>query len=178
MLNLTELLFGLARGRTHWRPLSEHRYRGKSQPRVDMPAKVTGGAIFVQYLNPKGAVFGAIVRPPTCTARLLQANTAAIENMAGVLKVLRNGSFLGIVAEREDQALAAATALAASAKWDVESALPGNKRIFEWLTIASSEESDFLDKDCVTDDAPANVFTSEVRVGDCSDVSRTSEAGH
>lgn len=147
-----------AKGGVHQRPLSEHRYIGKSQPRVDIPAKVTGGAIFVQDMNPRGVVFGAIVRPPTYTAKLLQADTAAIEKKSGVIKVLRNGSFLGIVAEREDQAFAAATALAASAKWDVESTLPGTEGIFEWLTTAPSDTKIFLDKARATGGAPAKII--------------------
>ena len=102
--------------------------------------------IFVQDMNPNGVLFGAIVRPPTYSARLLQADTAAIEKMSGVVKVLRNGSFLGIVAEREDQAFSAARALAVSAKWEVDKLLPGTDGIFEWLVNAPSHETVFLDK--------------------------------
>jgi len=147
-----------AKGGVHQRPLSEHRYIGKPRSRVDIPAKITGRAIFIQDMNPDGVVFGAIVRPPAYTAKLLQADTAAIEKIAGVIKVLRNGSFLGIVAEREDQAFAAAKALAANAKWDVESGLPGTEGIFDWLTTTPSDEKVFLDKARATGGPPAKVM--------------------
>jgi nicotinate dehydrogenase subunit B len=112
-------------------------------------------------MNPDGVVFGAIVRPPTYTARLINADIAAAERMAGVVKVLRNGSFLGIVAKREDQAFAAATALAGTAKWDVENSLPGNEGIFEWLQSTPSSEKVFLDKQRATGGAPVKVFEAE-----------------
>ena len=147
-----------AKGGVHQRPLSEHRYIGKPRSRVDIPAKITGRAIFIQDMNPDGVVFGAIVRPPAYTAKLLQADTAAIEKIAGVIKVLRNGSFLGIVAEREDQAFAAAKALAANAKWDIESALPGTEGIFDWLTTTPSDEKVFFDKARATGGPPTKVM--------------------
>jgi nicotinate dehydrogenase subunit B len=128
-------------------PISQHRYIGSSQPRVDIPAKITGEAIYVQDMKPHGTVFGAVVRPPTYTAKLISVDTGAVEKMAGVIKVVHNGSFLGIIAEREEQGFAAAAVLAAAAKWDVKSSLPGTEGIFEWLTNALSDEKVFLNKE-------------------------------
>ena len=109
-------------------------------------------------MKPDGTVFGAIVRPPTYTAKLVEVDTAPIEKMAGVIKVVRNGSFLGIVAEREDQALAAAAALGAAAKWDVQNTLPGTEGIFDWLTSTQSNAKVYLDKVRTTGGEPAKVI--------------------
>ena len=49
-------------------------------------------------------VHGAVVRPPTYKAKLKNVDTSKVEKMPGVLKVVRNGSFLGIIASRQDQA--------------------------------------------------------------------------
>jgi CO/xanthine dehydrogenase Mo-binding subunit len=127
-------------------PIAEHRYIGKSHPRVDIPAKMTGAPIFLQDMKPQGTVFGAIVRPPTYKATLVEADLKPIEAMPGVIKVVRNGSFLGIVAEREDQASAASVALGKAAKWKVESVLPGSDGIFDWLTSTKSTPTTWLSK--------------------------------
>lgn len=158
-----ELVTGLelerkATGDGKLRPISQHRYIGTSYPRVDIPAKITGGAIFIQDMKPEGTVYGAIVRPPNYTARLRTVDTAAIEKMAGVIKVVRDGSFLGIVAERADQAVTAATALSSSAKWDVKRTLPGTDGIFDWLTSAPSDEKKFLNTVRTTGGKPVKVL--------------------
>ena len=90
---------------------------GQSLPRVDLPAKVTGGAAFVQDLRLPGMVHGRIARPPQYGAQLEAFDEAKIRAMPGVVAVVRDGSFLGVAAEREEQAIKAAEALSASAKW-------------------------------------------------------------
>jgi CO/xanthine dehydrogenase Mo-binding subunit len=122
-----------ATGTVPLKPASEHRYIGKSVPRMDLPAKMTGQPIFVQDLRPAGLVFGQVVRPPTYKAKLASLDSTAVEKMPGVIKVVRNGSFLGVVAQRQEQALAAAAALTAAAKWDVEKGLPGADGMEDWL---------------------------------------------
>ena len=139
-------------------PISQHRYIGTSYPRVDIPAKITGAPIFIQDMKPEGTLYGAVVRPPNYTARLKTVDTAAIQKMPGVIKVVRDGSFLGIVAERADEAAAAAAALGASAKWDVKSTLPGTDGIFDWLTSAPSGEKKFFDKVRTTGGKPVKVL--------------------
>ncbi|MDE0111313.1 MAG: molybdopterin-dependent oxidoreductase, partial [Albidovulum sp.] len=119
-------------------PTSEHRFIGQSVTRLDIPPKMTGGEIFVQEMNPDGVVFGAIARPPTYEATLVDADLGAIEAMPGVIKVVRNGSFLGIIAEHQDQAWAAAGALSAQANWQVKSVLPTHDGIYDWLENAEN----------------------------------------
>ena len=117
-----------ATGKAPLLPISSTVSSASHIPRIDIPAKMTGEAIFVQDMKIRTApVFGAIVRPPTYKAKLASVDLAPIEAMPGVLKVVRNGSFLGVVAERQDQAWAAAAALSAAAKWDVKSVLPGER---------------------------------------------------
>ena len=122
-----------ATGTVKPKPISAHRYIGKSVPRLDLPAKMTGQPIFVQDMRPAGVVYGQIVRPPTYKARLASLDASAVEKMPGVVKVVRNGSFLGVVAQRQEQAIAAANALASAAKWDVEKAMPGADNMEDWL---------------------------------------------
>lgn len=110
-----------------------HQYIGKSVPRIDLTPKILGEAKFVQEHRPPGLLFGHLVRPPTYAAKLLSVNVARAEKMPGVVRVVRNGSFLGVIARREEQALAAAQALNTSAKWQIEKKLPTHEGIFDWL---------------------------------------------
>ena len=113
--------------------ISEHRYIGRSVPRPDIQAKVLGEAIFVQELRPKGMLFGQVVRPPNHSARLQSVNLSRVEKMPGVVKVVRNGSFLGVIAKREAQAQAAAQALQSNCEWQVPQNLPGTQEMQAWL---------------------------------------------
>lgn len=96
----------------------DYRLVGQSLPRVDFPAKVFGGApAFLQDLRMPGMLHARVVHPPTQSARLEAVDIAPVQRMAGVLHVLRDGSLLGVVARREEQAVDAAAALARAARW-------------------------------------------------------------
>ena len=147
-----------ATGTAKLRPISEHRYIGKSIPRLDIPGIVIGAAVYVQDMRPMGTVFGSVVRPPSYGAKLTDLDTTAVEKMPGVIKVVRDGSFLGVVAERDDQATAAATALGKAAKWKVEKLPTGTEGIFDWLTSAKTDDTEILSKPRSGGAAPAKVI--------------------
>jgi nicotinate dehydrogenase subunit B len=123
------------------KPATAHRIVGKSIPRSDIPAKITGGAAFVQDLRPPGMVHGRVVRPPSYGAALESVDEAAAKTVAGVIAVVRDGSFLGVVAEREEQAIKARTALAKSAKWKPGPELPEPARLYEHLKSLPAKDS-------------------------------------
>ncbi len=100
------------------------RVMGTSMQRVDIPAKVTGGVAYVQDLRMDGMVHGRVVRPPSYAATLTEVDIATVEAMPGVVKVVRDGNYLGVVAEQEFQAVKAMRTLARSAKWDEPATLP------------------------------------------------------
>ena len=97
---------------------------GQSIPRVDIPAKVTGGAAYVQDLRLPGMVHARVVRPPSYGAQIADCETSAVERMSGVIRVVRDGNFLAVVADKEFQAVKAMVALAAAAKWQEIAKLP------------------------------------------------------
>ena len=122
-----------ATGKATLKPAGQYRYIGQSIPRLDLAAKTLGDAIFVQEMRPQGLLFGHVVRPPTYASRLLAVDDSSARKMPGVAAVVRNGSFLGVVARSESQALAAAQALASSARWHIDKALPTHEGIYDWL---------------------------------------------
>jgi CO/xanthine dehydrogenase Mo-binding subunit len=123
-------------------PKSTANYRlvGKSIPRLDIPAKVFGGAVFVQDMRPPGMLHGRVVRPPRYGSTLASVNDAAVKAMPGVVAVVRDGSFLGVIAEREEQAINARAALADGAKWNLGPELPDPERIFDHLKSLPSDD--------------------------------------
>src|SRR5215207_2788325 len=90
---------------------------GQSVPRVDLPAKATGELIYVHDMRVPGMLHGRVVRPP----------------YAGV----DVGDFIGVVAEREENAIKAAAQLKVTWKpvptlpdlGDIETALRANPSV-------------------------------------------------
>ena len=97
---------------------------GQPVPRVDIPAKVTGGAAYVQDMRLPGMVHARVVRPPSYGAELISFDGNAVEKLPGVLRIVRDGSFLAVVAAKEYQAIKAMRALASAAKWRETPRLP------------------------------------------------------
>jgi len=93
---------------------------GKPLPRVDIPAKVTGGVAYVHDLRLQGMLHARVLRPPTYRASVRTLTSGTVEKMPGVVKVIRNGSFVAVVAEREYQAIRALEVLARDTTWDVQ----------------------------------------------------------
>jgi nicotinate dehydrogenase subunit B len=119
---------------------------GRPVPRVDIPAKVTGGAAYVQDMRLPGMVHSRVVRPPSYGARLTECDTSAIEKMPGVVKVIRDGNFLAVVAKKEFQAIKAMAALSAAAKWKETPGLPKQDDLLGVLTGLPSQDSTIFER--------------------------------
>jgi nicotinate dehydrogenase subunit B len=135
-----------------------HRLVGKNVPRLDIPAKVTGGASFVQDIRLPGLLFGRILRPPSYHAALVSFDEARIRKLSGVVTVVRDGRFLGVVAEREEQAIAARQELARAVSWrDAPSPSP-LQDIYAYLKSLPVE--DYVISDKGGDTPPSTVMSS------------------
>ncbi|WGS27428.1 molybdopterin cofactor-binding domain-containing protein [Bradyrhizobium sp. ISRA464] len=119
---------------------------GQPVPRVDIPAKVTGGAAYVQDMRLLGMVHARVVRPPSYGAQLTECDTSAIEKMPGVVRVMRDGNFLAVVAEKEFAAIKAMQALAAVAKWQERAKLPNQNDMASALTALPSQDFTILQR--------------------------------
>ena len=118
-----------------------YKVMGQPMPRVDIPAKVTGGAAYVQDMRLPGMVHARLVRPPSYGAQLTECDTSSIEKLPGVVKVVRNGNFLAVVAKKEFQAIKAMRALSAAAKWSEKPALPNQNDLPRVITGLPSQDS-------------------------------------
>lgn len=91
----------------------EYRVVGKPIPRFDIPPKVVGQYRYVADLKVPGMLHGRVIRPPEAGARLVRVDEG--QKLPGLVKVVRHGNFLGVVCEREEQAVEAARRL--SVEW-------------------------------------------------------------
>src|SRR5262245_34150261 len=90
-----------ASGRVRPKTPSAHRIVGRPDARrIDLRGLVTGGTHFVSDLRPPRLAYGRVVRPPTRSAWLVDVDDAAVRAAPGVIAVVRNGSFLAVIAER------------------------------------------------------------------------------
>jgi len=117
---------------------------GQSIPRVDIPAKVTGGVAYVQDLRLPGMVHARVVRPPSYGAQLVDCDAAAVEKLPGVVKVVRDGNFLAVVAKGEFQAVKAMHALSAAAKWKENAQLPKQDDLPSLLTTTLASKDSVI----------------------------------
>jgi nicotinate dehydrogenase subunit B len=83
--------------------------------RLEAPDIVTGRARYVADLRLPGMLRGHVLHPPFQQARLVEVNDEVARQIPGVVKIVREGDFVGVIAAREEQALTAARLL--EAQW-------------------------------------------------------------
>ncbi|MGH9245253.1 MAG: molybdopterin cofactor-binding domain-containing protein [Acidimicrobiales bacterium] len=128
-----------ATGAAEPKPVSAYRIVGRSHARLDLADKVAGRPCFIQDLTLPGQLFGRVVRPPSPGARLVAVDESAARSLCGVVEVVREGDFLGLVAERDDIALRAEARLRADALWDEEPTLPDEMALSAYLRSQPAE---------------------------------------
>ena len=112
------------------KPVEGYRIVGQPVPRVDLPAKATGGLVYVHDMRVPGMLHGRVVRPPYAGldagpfvgTSLIAVDEASIAGIPGIVALVVIGDFIGIVAEREEQAALAAQRLRVT--WKPTPALP------------------------------------------------------
>ena len=102
---------------------------GSPIPRLDIPAKVTGAFTYMQDFSVPDMLHGRVVRPPAIGAHLESVDEQSVSGIPGVVKVVREGNFLAIVAENEWAAIKGAKKLMATwSQWD---GLPEKEKLFD-----------------------------------------------
>ena len=117
---------------------------GKSTPREDIPRKVAGESVFIQDLRLPGMLHARLVRPPSVGAELISMDEGSLAGVPGVVKVVRRNNFIGIVTEREEQAILAAQAL--KVEWRESAALPPMQDLYATLRSRPTEDNLLIDQ--------------------------------
>src|SRR6202165_3127062 len=85
---------------------------GQSVPRVDLPAKATGEVVYVHDVRVPGMLHGRVVRPPYAGVdagafvgtSLIAVDETSLRDIPGLIAVVRISDFVGVIAEREENA--------------------------------------------------------------------------
>jgi CO/xanthine dehydrogenase Mo-binding subunit len=133
---------------------ADYKIVGARVPELDAIAKVTGGAAFVHDSYPEGVLHGRIIRPPSYGATLESVDEDAAMAMDGVVKLVRDGSFLAVIAASEWQAVKAHGALTESTEWSETGQLPDDDNIAAWLLDNETGAAPVIDGTPVDEPAP------------------------
>ncbi len=115
------------------------RLAGTPAARLDLPDKVFGRPRFIHQLALPDMLHGRVLKPASPGAKLTSLDEAAARAIAGVIAVVRDGSFTGVVAETETAAEAGLAALRKGAAWGPGDALPDEANLSAWLKSQPAE---------------------------------------
>jgi nicotinate dehydrogenase subunit B len=129
-----------------------YRVVGQSMPRVDLPAKATGELVYVHDVRVPGMLHGRVVRPPYAGVdggdfvgtSLIDVDESSVRDIAGLVAVVRIADFVGVVAEREENAIKAAAQLKLT--WKKVPTLPDLNDIETALRANPSTPRTLIDK--------------------------------
>ncbi|MGJ8647726.1 MAG: molybdopterin cofactor-binding domain-containing protein [Marinomonas colpomeniae] len=97
------------------KPVNDYKIVGKSASRTDIPAKATGELTYVHDVRVPGMLHGRVIRPPYSGRddgdfignSLLEVERDSIDHIPGIVAIEVIGDFVGVVAEREENAIRA-----------------------------------------------------------------------
>ena len=135
------------------------------EPRSDIARKVFGEFEFINDMELPGMLHGRVFRPKTLHAALDSSRWPALEAkllaIAGVTRVVRDGSLVGVLALAAHTLEKATLQLDKAALWSGGDAAPGPRDVADWLRAQPLETTSIVEP--VTDGAaaPVRVFRAE-----------------
>lgn len=134
------------------KPVETYKIVGQSTPRVDLPAKATGELVYVHDVRVPGMLHGRVVRPPYSGVdagpfvgtSLIAVDESSVRDIPGLVAVVQIGDFVGVVTEREENAIKAAAQLKVT--WKPTPTLPELKDVENALRANPSTPRMLLDK--------------------------------
>ena len=154
-----EKLMKIVTGEQSLTPVSEWKIAGTTAPKAEGRAFVTGAHKYPSDIVRPGMLFGAMVRAEGFHAKLISADTSAVDQLPGV-RVVREGDFIGVVAPDAFTAHRAAAMI--TANWGVPEQ-PSNESLFEYLKN-NPENSEPRRADHETGSVDEAMRTAEIKV--------------
>src|ERR1700730_573528 len=111
----------------------DYKIVGKSIPRVDLPQQFTGEFVYSQDVSVPGMLHGRAIRPATSLSTPSNVDESSIKDIPGVVKMVRDGDFVGVVAETEWAAIQAARALKVTWSEPTLKMMSGPSELFDYL---------------------------------------------
>ena len=125
------------------KPTSRYAIVGASPPRVDIPAKAAGKYEHIQHVRLPEMLHGRVVLPRgqgafSAGARVKDFDESSIKHIPGV-RVVRKGGFIGVVAEREWDAVKAAQQIRVT--WEEGPELPGSDNVYKKMRAEKTADT-------------------------------------
>ena len=140
------------------KPVSMRTLSGQSLPRTDLAEKLSGAG-FVHDLKLDGMLHGRGLHPPSRRARIVEIDITPLEARAGIKAVVQNGSFLGLITEREEQAVAGIAMAERTTEWTTNHAAPSDPMA---ALYDANEPSQITDNKGSIETASGQKFTTTV----------------
>jgi nicotinate dehydrogenase subunit B len=135
-------------GKAPLKPAADYKLVGTSPPRNDIPGKVSGKYVYLQHVRLPGMLHGRVVRPRGQGAYGAGAKVASLDenSLAHIpgARVVRKGDFVGVVAEREWDAVRAARDLKIT--WDMPATLPGSDGVYAAMCAEKTTDHVVLER--------------------------------
>jgi CO/xanthine dehydrogenase Mo-binding subunit len=128
-------------GRARVKTVQELALVGQSPPRYDIPPKVDGSLTWAVDVKVPGMVHARNVKPPVAGATVVSVDESSVRAMPGFVRVVREGDYVAVVCEREEQAIAAARRLRVEWRKPATPPFPGSNRLFEYMRNAAPTSS-------------------------------------
>jgi isoquinoline 1-oxidoreductase len=143
-------------------PASSWKVLGQALSRIDARALVTGQHQYPSDLVREGMLYGAVLRPPSFGARLMQVDLEPARSRPGTV-VVREGDFVACAAPNSFAARQALEAIAQTARWEAK-AQPSSSSLFEHLKATAQPETGNRNRPIVQGDAPAVLAKSSAKL--------------
>jgi nicotinate dehydrogenase subunit B len=124
---------------------AKRKLAGNSVQRVDIPDKVFAQPRFIHDSPLPGMLHGRVLRSEMPAAKLMELREDGARAVPGLVAIVRDGNFAGVVNEAEDGAEAALKALRKGATWSTGETLPDEHRLADWLK-SQPVETTVIDK--------------------------------
>jgi nicotinate dehydrogenase subunit B len=111
---------------------------GKPVPSLDIRALATGQFEFVHNVHVAGMLHGRVVRPPAVGATLVSVDESSVRGAPGLVKVVVRKNFVGVVAEKQMQAVEAAGQL--KLVWTSGICLPAQQDFYDYVRTQPSRD--------------------------------------
>ncbi len=112
-------------------------FMGRDAPRTDALDRVNGRAKYSQDIVVDGMLHGKVLRPPSYGARLQQIDTAGAERVPGLVMVVQEDEFVGVLCDREDTAEFALDAI--RVRWEEDREQPSDSDLPDLLKERARE---------------------------------------
>ena len=116
-------------------PSREKKQVGHSVNPLDIEALVTGGPVYAADVQIEGTLYGRVVQPPVRNAHIASVETNDINEVQGLVKLVHEGDFVGVVCKTPSAVEAAMAKIRVS--WDLEQ--PINQQEIDKLVDVDAE---------------------------------------